>query len=65
MISSSVFFEGVGSTLNPIIATLNARDTFPLESVNGKLHDFEICIFVTLVFSSLPQLYTQIVVIII
>jgi len=35
--------RGLGSEFDPIVATLNARDTFPsLEGVIGKLHDFEI-----------------------
>jgi hypothetical protein len=35
--------RGLGSEFDPIVAPLNARDTFPsLEGVIGKLHDFEI-----------------------
>ncbi|KAG6749379.1 hypothetical protein POTOM_046424 [Populus tomentosa] len=35
--------RGLGYEFDPIVAALNARDTFPsLEGIIGKLHDFEI-----------------------
>lgn len=50
---------GLGLEFDPIVATLNATDNFPLENVIGKLRDFDLRISFTTHNNTTIALYTN------